>query len=278
MEGIFFGVSTGRVASMTLANLINLEENVLCLHEGKVRDLEHSGEEVLAFLTLQNRLAYEYPDRTDDFICSYRNFFPEICHKRGLTHFGDIAYNYAPMIGALHRRYPFAKFIYQYRDCLSFVESCTNVAGLDTEPVGWPPDGKELSAVEKYIGLGRLQPVMGTKEAIAWESWSYISKNIWLWAETNRLIYDELCNIDESLYLRVNFHSFAGSSVAEYERIRKFLDFGKPLPVSAKSLLSSRPINARKEKIIIREKSLTLEESAVYYKYAMPIRYSLGLG
>ena len=41
---------------------VNSETDTTCLHEGKFRQEETSGEQVLSFLTLENRLAYEIPD------------------------------------------------------------------------------------------------------------------------------------------------------------------------------------------------------------------------
>lgn len=40
---LFFGASAGRSGTMTLANLLNAEDRVVCLHEGKIRRLEESG-------------------------------------------------------------------------------------------------------------------------------------------------------------------------------------------------------------------------------------------
>ena len=48
---------------MHLANTLNAEPDCVCVHEGKFRLREESGDQKLPFLTLENRIAYEYPER-----------------------------------------------------------------------------------------------------------------------------------------------------------------------------------------------------------------------
>ena len=40
----------------------------MCVHEGKFRLREESGDQKLPFLTLENRIAYEYPERAAEII------------------------------------------------------------------------------------------------------------------------------------------------------------------------------------------------------------------
>ena len=87
---IFFGASTGRTATMHLANVLNAEPDCTCLHEGKFRYLEASGDQILPFLTLENRIAYEYPEKRDELVAAKRSMIDDLNPEGSL--FGDIAY------------------------------------------------------------------------------------------------------------------------------------------------------------------------------------------
>ncbi len=118
---IVFGTGTGRCGTMTIANLLNAEEEALCLHEGKVRDREESGEQFLPFLTLQNYLAYRSPHEAYDMLREARKNVPELASRYAL--FGDIAYNYAPFVRVIPELLPEAKLLVVFRNGRSFIRS-----------------------------------------------------------------------------------------------------------------------------------------------------------
>lgn len=274
---LFFGVGSGRVASMSLANALNTENRALCLHEGKVRDLEEAGEQVLPFLTLQNRRAYEFPEEAEGLFQQARGGMMEIGTARDLSHFGDIAYNYSPFIICIAKSFPSAKVIFQIRDCLGFLISSTSLNAVDETPVGWPPADKPQSKVERFVALGRLQPRKGTEEAELWSSWSYLAKNIWLWAETNRLILDAVDRLPALQVYRMRFERFQADALAEYQAVRDFIGLEGQLPPDAIRRLTERPINLRS----FANRTLTLDrldevELGVWRIYAEPVRARLG--
>lgn len=88
---LFFGASTGRTATMAFANALNSEPDTTCLHEGKFRHEETSGEQVLSFLTLENRLAYETPNAAHEIVAAKRGNTLQIAEQRGDRFFGDVA-------------------------------------------------------------------------------------------------------------------------------------------------------------------------------------------
>lgn len=277
MTQIFFGIGSGRVGSMALANALNCEAECNCLHEGKFRDMETVGEQLLPFLTLQNRIAYEKPSEASMLVHQYRNQMREIAVNRELKYFGDIAYNNAPFVTALHKYYPDAKFIFQFRDCLSFVRSCTAVDTVDETPVGWPPDDKPLSKVERYIALGRIQPRATSEESALWDRWSFVKKNIWLWAETNRIILEALSEIPKSLVYNMRSEDFRVDPLGSYCNLRKFLGIANPLPSGIRRCLADRPINKRAYYTLdTRLGQLTSEQRNAFERYSAPIRAKLG--
>lgn len=262
---------------MSLANALNAEIGCMCLHEGKIRKLEESGEQILPFLTLQNRRAYEYPQEALGLLKAARAAMIEIALARGLTHFGDIAYNYAPFSASIDALFPDAKIVYQCRDCLGFLISSTATTTEDSTPVGWPPTGKTLSKIERFIALGRLQPRAGSWAAEQWRGWSHIAKNIWLWSETNRLILDAIDTLGDERVYRMKFERFQFDPLAEYKAVRQFLNLPGTISPVAAYRLTNRPINYRKDaNRQMTRTQLGPTEQAIWLEYAEPVRQRLG--
>lgn len=261
---------------MAFSNAINLEENSICLHEGKFRDLETSGEKVLDYLTLENRLAYEYPEKREEIIYSKRSGLVDIARDRGVAFFGDIAYNNVAFISTLANGYPYAKFVVFFRNCMSFVSSAAAESGIDETPVGWPPSDKELTQLERYIALGRWQPRAGSPEAEEWETWSHRAKNIWLWAETNKALLAELDKVRADRVKRVEFEEFAVAPIDTYAEVRCFLGFEGEVPGPISELLGKR-INHRKRVYQSwTAKPLSTDERGVFERFATPMMKELG--
>lgn len=262
---------------MTLANALNAETACVCLHEGKFRDFEEAGAQLLPFLTLDNRLAYETPGQAYEIAKAKRSGLEHIACERGVQFFGDVAYNNAPFIRPFARLYPDCKFIFQFRDCLSFVSSCAAPYGVDETPVGWPPNGKILSEIEKFIQIGRLQPRQNAPEATDWVEWDHLTKNIWLWAETNRTILEGLSDLSEKMVYRVEFERFVSDPVEEYNRVRSFIGFEGACSYDVLSRLSARPINRR----VVREPQIEIDDlsevqRSVFERFATQVRFDLG--
>lgn len=273
---LFFGASTGRTATMAFANALNSEIATTCLHEGKFRHEEISGEKILPFLTLENRLAYEDRQIATEIVAAKRGNVIQLARDRGDVAFGDIAYNNVPFIEALANQYPRAKFVFFFRNCIEFLRSAASETGVDETPVGWPPQSKSLTNVERFIAMGRLQPKQGTEEAYQWNDWTYRAKNIWLWAETNRMLLEQAQNLPKNRYHVVYFDEFKSDPIGVYQQVRKFLCIQGTILASTKDLLLARPINQR-----IRKPALTgIEdldnvERMVFEKFAKPVNRKL---
>jgi hypothetical protein len=272
---LFFGASTGRTATMHLANCLNAEVDCTCVHEGKFRHRETSGEQILPFLTLENRIAYETPEKAQEIINSKRAIIDEI-DMRGVSHFGDIAYNYSPFLLPLSIRFPKARFLILVRDGRSFVRSATILEGEDETPVGWPPEEKDMSRLERYIALGRLQPRRGSELEEKWSAWSFFEKNVWLWAETNTILLDSLKVIEADRWLLVKFEDFVSDALGVYSRIREFLDFKTALSEEVKSSLLSPVVNARKTYGLATYDEWSESQKAHFHQYAGSVMDQLG--
>jgi hypothetical protein len=274
--GIFFGASTGRTATMTFSNALNSEVATTCLHEGKFRHEEISGQQLLPYLTLENRLAYETRSSAVEIISKKRSGLIELAKTRGDSWFGDIAYNNSLFVSALAAHYPEAKFVVFFRDCLDFIRSATSLEGKDDAPVGWPPANKPLSDVERFIALGRLQPHEGSNASEQWQVWSHLAKNIWLWSETNRLLLDQIDTLPTRRWHRVNFAQFKADPVKSYHEVRSFLGFANEIRKETLHVLMDRPINLRNGKPDpINLSDLDQTERRVYDQYALPVHERL---
>jgi hypothetical protein len=233
---------------MGLANALGAENGVTCTHEGKIRTLEQVGAQVLRFLTLENRLAYETPKDALALFKATRGNMIDIAMASASTHFGDIAYNYAPFLHPLSTCYPNAKLIVFFRSGIDFVRSATQSVGEDQTPIGWPPRQKMLTSIERYVGLGRLAPRIGDPLAARWGSLDHIARNAWLWAETNRLILEGIARRPAGTTFVIRFEQFFTDPVSNYPALREFLGLSGATSPQVLSLLH-HPINQRTAKV-----------------------------
>jgi hypothetical protein len=271
---VFFGVGAGRCGTMALANALCAEPAVTCTHEGKRRDYERSGEQLLPFLTLQNRIAYEYRNRACELFARARAQLPRIGAAHGASFIGDIAYNYAPFIGAIGVQFPDAKLIAIFRNGVDFVRTATQTSGVDETPVGWAPAGKDLSAVEKFVALGRLAPQAGSELAARWEDMDHFARNAWLWAETNRLILDGIALRPPGTTCVLRFESFFADPPAGFAAVRRFLGLpGDASPAALERL--ARPINRREQKVVGTPDTWTAAQRDCFAELAGPVMHQL---
>lgn len=271
---LFFGVGTGRCGTMTLANLLNAERGVRCLHEGKVRQGEEAGEQWLSFLTLQNLHAYFHPETAEALFRKHRGDMDKLRQQHALRCLGDIAYNYAPLVGVMPKILPAARLIVFFRDGRDFVRSAYAASGPDPAPVGWSP-GRPADKVERFIALGRLRPRPSDPISGEWAAMSPVAKNAWLWAETNRLILAGLEAWPRHQVLTVRFEEFFADVVAGYSAVRQFLDIEGPLPPTTMEIVEQR-INTRRDYPLPPWQSWDAATTTEFMAYARPVMEQLG--
>ena len=66
----------------------------------------------------------------------------------------------------------------------------------------------------------RLRPKKKIKDLPEWEKWDFISKNMWLWYETNRLILESYKNKNKFFIMKIE--EFREEPMAVYSRLRSF--------------------------------------------------------
>ena len=272
---LFFGASAGRSGTMLLANLLNSEDEVACVHEGKFRFGEESGKQVLPFLTLENRHGYEYPETKAEIIANKRPV--DVVQGLHTAHgyLGDIAYNNSIFVEELAIQFPEAKFLISIRDGRDFVRSATVLEGEDPTPVGWGPSDKVLSPMERYISLGRLQPREGDPAKSDWLNWDCFEQNSWLWNETNKLIFEALEKVPSDRYHVIPLEDFKTDGFETYSRIREFLGVPGEISKTIEELLLSPRINVKSHKDLPHHSKWTDDMNDVFWKQCSPMMEKL---
>lgn len=271
---LFFGVGAGRCGTMAIANALAAEPGVWCTHEGKRRNGETAGEQLLPFLTLENRIAYEWPERADATFRRLRGNMASVASEAGVR-FGDIAYNYAPFLPAMQEVFPSARLIVLVRSGVDFVRSATQSTGEDTTPVGWPPNGKPLSAVERYVELGRLAPRTNDPLSARWPTLDHLERNAWLWAETNRIIFEAISRRPPGTTWLLRYEDFFRDPAGGYRELRAFLGLEGEAPPEALATFH-RPINRRADKVLGDIRTWDDRQRAAFDEFAGGMMRQLG--
>ena len=246
MTKLFLGIGAGRCGTMALANLLNNEPGVTCLHEGKVRVREQAGEKLLPFLTLQNHQAYEKPETAAALFVRYRGDMAVRGKASGSAWFGDVAYNYAPFLAHVPAVLPGARVFVVFRNGVDFVRSATTLEGDNPAPLGWPPRDRSLNDIETFIGLGRWRPRVGERWHAEWTAdFDHFERNAWLWAETNRVLLDALDRLDPAMAMRIRFEDFFQRLPDAYGELRDFLGLPSDIGPEVRKLLKGGRINQR---------------------------------
>lgn len=247
---LVFGTGSGRCGTMTLANLLNAEPDVVCTHEGKFRKREETGEQVIPFLTLQNLIAYHEPAQAISILKQTRSNMEQSYKQFHKSVVADIAYNYVPFIKNLPELYPDAKLIVMFRDGRDFVRSAYVDDVPDLTPVGWPDPEKELTKLERYIEIGRWRPLDSDAPDSEWRTMDSFEKNCWLWAETNKVLLNSIEYWNPKNVLILKFEEFFSDVAAHYATVRKFLELDGNIPDTVLALINKPVINVRLRKKI----------------------------
>jgi hypothetical protein len=181
-----FVSSTGRTATTFIASVLNAIDGVAACHEG-YRGYDKKSLPVLPLINLENAQAYNSDTDAEQIVRVKRNatVIEDALALTGRQRLIDVAYYNAMISFELLRQRPCSRMIGIIRNCEGFVRSSTTMTAEDPLPVGWPDQRKELSAREKFIGMGRIRPRSGSEAKAKWKGWSAIRRNIWLWQETN---------------------------------------------------------------------------------------------
>jgi hypothetical protein len=179
-----FFASTGRTATMFIASCLDGLPGVAAFHEGHAPDDRAVR---LPPINLHNRKAWEDPAFAAAVTADRRG--PEVLADAARAADAraaiDVAFYNAPLLSALLAAHPGAVGAVIFRRCEAFVRSATIVDGEDPQPAGWPDTAKALTRREQFVALGRLRPGRGDPDAAAWDGWTAIQRNIWLWSTVN---------------------------------------------------------------------------------------------
>ncbi len=214
-----FVASTGRTATTFLARALDQIEGVVACHEG-YRAADKASDPLLPLINLENRRAFDSEAAAREIVTQKRG--REIMEAAAKAGNGevliDLAYYNCTLSSALLDAHDNARMVGIVRELESFVRSVTAIRGEDPLPVGWADQGKPLTPREKFIALGRIRPAKGSRDADAWNEWSAIMRNIWLWRETNQLLLQAKERHPERVLL-VKFEELASNPRSFLSRI-----------------------------------------------------------
>ncbi|MDH3678597.1 MAG: hypothetical protein OEV40_01480 [Acidimicrobiia bacterium] len=266
-----FVASTGRTATTFLAATLERLSGVAAFHEG--HDLGDPPSPRLPLINLQNGPAWHDPCLAQRTVAERRDraTLQAAAGDADLTI--DVAFYNAPLLRALAARHPTAHLLAVFRRCESFVRSATIIAGEDRQPAGWPDPGKELTARERFIALGRLRPRPRTPEAEAWPQWSGIQRNIWLWHAVNT----HLATMVEELppVVPLFFEQLVDEPHEFWSACLAGLGIDKPEYLAPCLERSSARMNARSEYQIGPASSWNPAERESYERIALPLEAQL---
>jgi hypothetical protein len=208
LENLGFVASTGRTATTLISKILSQLDTVLAMHEGHYVDDDKKP--LIPAINLDHRKAWFDEEFRSSLVATKRSI-EEL--EKGLDNEADasvlidVAYYNSAIVNELCAMHPHAKFVLIFRRCEDFVRSATTLEGEDLMPVGWPPADKPLTSREKFIALGRLRPQVDSADAVHWDDWSAIQKNIWLWKKTNSHLYRFLTTVSKGHAVAVSFET-----------------------------------------------------------------------
>ena len=182
--------STGRTATTFLARALDCLPRVIACHEG-YRAADKDETPLLPLINLENRQAFYDANTASKVVAKKRSAEVLAAATADLDADAlvDVAYYNPTIAEALLVQHPNMRMVAIIRELEPFVRSATAMEGEDPLPVGWPDPAKPLTARERFIEMGRIRPPRESDEAASWDGWSAIERNIWLWRETNALLY-----------------------------------------------------------------------------------------
>jgi hypothetical protein len=220
---LFIG-STGRTATTFVAASLNRLPEMLACHEGHGFDKNKKNDPLIPLINIESRLVYEKKISGLNLVNDKRSFqvLSAVLKKYKKLIFCDVGYYNSVLGSYLIKIHKSAKFVGIIRDCKSFVRSATCISGEDKLPVGWPANTKPLSSREKFIKLGRLRPRSSDPYNKVWKNFTAISKNIWLWRETNMLLMDTKKRYPRRSLL-ISFETLSKQPDLFWAKMQKFL-------------------------------------------------------
>jgi len=252
LNAVFF-LSTGRTGTKFFSNLLNRSSEIYAVHEP------------FPEFTYTNKYAYQYYKKEgfddEDLNGLFSSIFltarDQLLHK---IYMHDKIYletnNWLTFFApALKYLFPKAKFVFLYRHPGDVIRSAMNRK--------W------------YMGntfdLGRLAPLEDDISKNKWEKMDSLSKNAWLWNETNQFIINYLNTLEKEDYFYFNFNKLTTSNVSS---LSKFLNIELPEEKVKKKI--GKPINQQKLKTHKSYSNWKEEDKDIVRYYCSVLSQELG--
>lgn len=223
------------------------------MHEGIVEASMSSKLNYIPPLFLENLEAYFNPEKAQDIIIARRCYIIEEIFNAfpWIERICDVAFYYAPFITALKKVFPDCRLVIIIRDGRFYVRSSTTSQVPDPQPVGYGPADEFTCQSHPVLFKGRLRPKKLTPIDIMWSSFSSFQKNAWVWAETNRIIFEQLNNLPEENYKIFRFEDlFIHRKVESFKSLLRYIGY-EDISITDLEEILLQKINKREMKTLL---------------------------
>jgi hypothetical protein len=210
-----FILSTGRVGTTTIVNLLNLSRRIQAFHEPEPR------------LLMEGKVAY---DDLDIRWPVYKKVFTEArCEPLGRCAVRRKYYAEAalyPALGPLIADLlPRSRFIHLYRHPGDVVRSGMRRGWYQNHP--W----------DQY----RVEPVRDTPVRAAWDTeWDAFAKVCWYWHRINECLLEFTGGLSADRVLRLRFEDFTNPEATGWRKVFDFIDVEAPDEAQVRAVLGER--------------------------------------
>jgi hypothetical protein len=241
-----FVTGTGRCGTASISKVLAKAKNSIVLHEGVVEPPMDKEIFLVNPLFVEHLEAYLNPDDAEEILIKKRvpeiNGIFEKFHT--IDRFCEAAFYYVPFIEAIPRVFPKCRVAIIIRDGRHYVRSSTTTQVPDPKPVGYGPADEVTRKRYPYLFKGRLRPEKNSDMYKIWPTLTPFQKNSWVWAETNRMILDQISRVNQNLFKIFQFEELFFNKNG-MEAFLQFVGFEDIDPMEVYDILSKK-LNARK--------------------------------
>lgn len=241
---VIFTLSTGRVGSQTLSELLKLGNNILAYHEPAPK------------LFRLSKLAYQHEES---------DFIEDICGE-AFWAFRETLFNYSLSCGKGYAETsPQATFlapiINQVIPNVKFIHLIRN-----------PGDVIRSGMRRKWFAGSnadntRIVPKPSSEFYQEWNSWSPFEKNVWLWAETNRWIREFCLKLPSNQTFTLKSESIFELNEKDLQDLFPFIGIKMPSKKKSKRILTKR-LNAQEKGSFPVPSKWTKEMNQILFRIA----------
>ncbi len=275
-KNMAFVTGTGRCGTATIATILSKAKNSIVMHEGKVEPPMDKEIFCIKPLFVENLEAYLNPNSAEDIL--NRKLVPQLNELslkfQKIEHFCDVAFYYSPFVSVIPNIFSKCRLAIIVRDGRHYVRSSTTTQVPDPKPIGYGPADSITCIKSPSLFKGRLRPIENSDLHNVWSTLTPFQKNSWVWAETNRILLDQISKLDTSTYKIFYFEELFSNSDS-IQTLLKFLGFKYIDPAEINNVLTKK-LNAREIKTLSHPDQWTIDMKNQFNTIAGDMMTKLG--